>query len=82
MLLFVADNGPGIKSEFHEKIFGLFQGISTDVQGTGVGLAIVARIAATHGGQAWVESQHGAGATFFVTMPIAEQEETKLLNAA
>jgi len=67
--LSVADNGPGIAPEYHEKIFGLFQRLQTDVQGTGIGLAIVARVAEVLGGRAWVESLPGEGATFHVALP-------------
>ena len=66
---FVADDGPGIAPEYHERVFGLFQRLSTDPGGTGVGLALVAKIMAAHGGRAWVESNTGAGATFWIAFP-------------
>lgn len=72
--IFVKDEGPGIAPEYHERIFGLFQRLKTDQEGSGVGLAIVRRIAEAHGGSAWVESQPGEGATFRVSFPAAPFE--------
>lgn len=69
--VFVRDDGPGIDPAYHERIFGLFQRVSDKNEGTGVGLAIVARIMKAHGGRAWVESSPGAGATFWLAFPHA-----------
>lgn len=80
--LSVSDNGMGIPHEFQEKIFGLFQRLDTGVDGTGIGLAIVSRIANMHGGKAWVESTPGKGATFFVTMKHGIQQSHHLDRAA
>lgn len=66
---FVQDNGPGIAPEFHEKIFGLFQRLEADKEGTGVGLAAVARIMEVHGGTFGVDSAPGEGARFWVAFP-------------
>ncbi len=70
--IFVSDNGPGIAPELHETIFQLFQRVEDDDRGTGVGLAIVRRIVESLGGRAWVQSQPGGGATFFVALPAAK----------
>ena len=71
----VRDNGRGIAGEHHERIFEIFQSVgSQERRGTGVGLAIVKKIAETYGGRAWVESQPGAGATFHVTFPRTPEE--------
>lgn len=67
--LFVADNGVGIAPEHHERIFRLFQRLDASGDGSGVGLAIVARIAETYGGRTWVESRPGEGATFWISLP-------------
>ena len=67
----VADNGPGIAPEYHEKIFHLFQtAIPDDEQKhAGIGLAIVQKNIEHYGGQIWVESAPGQGSTFFFTFP-------------
>ena len=67
----VADNGPGIEKKYHEKIFQMFQTLSShkDVNSTGIGLALVKRIVEQWGGVVWVESEAGQGSTFFFTIP-------------
>jgi PAS domain S-box-containing protein len=71
-VFYVRDNGLGIPSQFHEKIFGLFNKLDVHSEGTGVGLALVKRIIEFHGGRIWVESEPGRGTTFFFTLPAAE----------
>ena len=67
---FVSDNGIGIEDKFQEQIFGLFQRLSNDVSGTGIGLALVKRIIEVHGGKVWVESEGlGQGTTLCFTLP-------------
>ena len=65
----IADNGQGIAKEYHQKVFELFQRLDNSQHGTGIGLAIVARIAELHGGRVWVESEPGHGAAFWVALP-------------
>ena len=76
-IYYVRDNGPGIEPQFHHKIFRLFQRLHSMQEGTGVGLAIVARVMQVHGGRAWVESQPGCGATFCLSFPTPEAERTQ-----
>lgn len=70
----VADNGPGIEPEFHQKIFVIFQTLQARdvVESTGVGLAIVKKIVEEQGGKVWVESDKGKGAKFCFTLPKQE----------
>ncbi len=66
---YVKDNGIGLEARFQEQIFGLFERLSAEVGGTGVGLALVKRIIEVHGGKIWVESEGlGLGSTFWFTL--------------
>jgi len=70
----VRDSGRGIAPEHHERIFEIFRSLSPPrdgSRGTGIGLAIVKKVAETHGGRVWVESRVGEGATFHVVLPRA-----------
>jgi signal transduction histidine kinase len=58
----------GIDPQYHERIFGLFNKLDSQSEGTGIGLALVKRIVEVHGGRIWVESELGKGATFFFTL--------------
>lgn len=71
----VADQGPGIEPAYHKKIFGLFQRLDPNTEGTGVGLAIVAKIMQVHGGRVWVESAPDEGARFILAFPRASLVE-------
>lgn len=69
VVFFVRDNGIGIDPKFNKKIFELFDKLNPQIEGTGIGLALVKRIIEVHGGRIWVESQLGQGATFYFTLP-------------
>lgn len=65
----VIDDGPGIATENHERIFGIFQTLTSrdKRENTGIGLSIVKKIIETEGGEIFIESQLGKGATFRFT---------------
>ncbi|MEM9488665.1 MAG: ATP-binding protein [Myxococcota bacterium] len=67
----VSDNGPGIPVRFHERIFRLFTTLRPrdDVEGSGMGLAIVKKLVEGHGGRITLESRAGEGSTFRFTWP-------------
>jgi two-component system phosphate regulon sensor histidine kinase PhoR len=71
--VFVSDDGPGIPPESIGRIFERFYRVdrarSRDSGGTGLGLAIVKHIVQAHGGEAWVNSEPGRGASFHFTLP-------------
>jgi DNA-binding LacI/PurR family transcriptional regulator/signal transduction histidine kinase len=69
-VFYVRDNGIGIEPQYQDRIFGLFDKLDPQSEGTGIGLTLVKRIIETHGGKIWVESQPGEGATFYFTLPI------------
>lgn len=69
-LISIRDNGIGIPSRQRERVFGMFHRLHSDaISGAGVGLAIAKRIVEQHGGNIWVQSELGYGATFFMTLP-------------
>jgi PAS domain S-box-containing protein len=68
----VADNGIGFEQRHAEQIFAPFQRLHerSRFEGTGMGLAIVRRIAERHGGRAWARGTPGEGAVFTVELPV------------
>jgi signal transduction histidine kinase len=68
----VADTGPGLAPQDHDRIFEEFQQTELGLEqheGTGLGLALSKRLVELHGGRIWVESEPGEGSTFVFTLP-------------
>lgn len=76
----ITDNGPGIEPEMHERIFEMFQTLRRrdEVEGAGMGLALVKKMLLRHGGHIEIESQKGEGATFIVTWPVKLNDEVSV----
>lgn len=72
LLLAVEDDGPGVGDEYKEAVFETFNrgpSMLSATPGAGIGLALVTRFAAVHGGRSWVEDRPGGGASFRVLLP-------------
>jgi len=63
-LLSITDNGQGIKEEDKKNVFSMYQRLHTNVPGTGMGMAIVAKIVDDSGGRIEIDSKPGTGSTF------------------
>jgi two-component system phosphate regulon sensor histidine kinase PhoR len=75
----VQDNGPGIPSEEHGKIFERFYRLGSELrretQGVGIGLSIVKHIVEAHGGRVVVQSAPGKGSRFTIELPITSPQK-------
>ncbi|MFH1136421.1 MAG: HAMP domain-containing sensor histidine kinase [Pseudomonadota bacterium] len=69
-VLWISDDGVGVRAEDKEKLFDLFRRLDSarGTEGTGIGLAVVKETAARHGGRVWVEPGDERGVTFFFSL--------------
>jgi PAS domain S-box-containing protein len=77
--LTVSDNCIGFDEKYLDRIFNVFQRLHTrnEYEGTGMGLAIVKKIALYHGGDITAKSKPGEGATFILTVPVVHPQKTQ-----
>ena len=75
IVLSVRDNGMGIDPQHKDRLFELFEKLHPEIEGTGMGLALVKRIVELHGGRIWAASEgHGTGACFWFSLPTGSSE--------
>jgi len=67
----VADNGPGIKEEYHEQVFELLERLQpkSEIEGAGIGLSTCKKLVEMHGGEIWIDPSYDSGVKFKFTIP-------------
>jgi signal transduction histidine kinase len=77
IIVSIKDTGIGMKQEYEDKIFNIFQRLNNkeEFEGSGIGLSLVKKVVGLHGGNIWVETELGKGSTFHFSLLISGKEE-------
>jgi signal transduction histidine kinase len=79
----VRDNGIGFDVAYRDKIFEIFNRLhASGYEGTGIGLALVRKAVQRMEGEVWAESAPGEGATFSLSLKLADVAETATVSGA
>jgi PAS domain S-box-containing protein len=73
--IWIRDNGIGIPPHSRDRLFKMFQRLTSEYEGSGIGLAIVRKVIERMGGKVGVESEPGIGSSFWVELKLAGSEE-------
>jgi len=76
--VWVEDNGIGIPGNAGQRVFGMFQKLNSDYEGTGIGLAVVKKVVERMGGRVGVESSNRGGSRFWVELLLASPPSSEL----
>ena len=69
----VTDQGPGIPSQYSERIFEQFFRVPSDQEGTGLGLALARQLVELHGGRVWLDNGQAGGCCFSFALPLRDR---------
>lgn len=81
--IFIEDNGIGFDQKYSEQIFGMFKRLhlSTEFEGTGIGLALCKKIVEKHHGYISARSKINEGSTFIISLPLANEDASSQKEA-